>query len=108
MHHITQHSSAALRRAASKSSRPSFVRGIHKEIKFANEGRASILKGVDVLANAVSVTLGPKGERSTLLHFFVLTVFFQDGTLSLSSRLVVPKSRKVSTIPGHSDRSDAF
>src|SRR5262245_41712497 len=107
MHHITQHSSAVLRRAASKSSRPSLVRGIHKEIKFANEGRASILKGVDVLANAVSVTLGPKGERSTLLYFFILTVF-QGGTLSLSSRLAGPKSRKVSTIPSHLDRSDAF
>jgi hypothetical protein len=27
-----------------------------KEIKFSNEGRASILNGVDILANAVSVT----------------------------------------------------
>jgi chaperonin GroEL len=40
---------------------PSLTRGAHKDIKFSNEGRASILKGVDVLANAVSVTLGPKG-----------------------------------------------
>ena len=34
----------------------------HKEIKFSNEGRAAMLRGVDVLANAVSVTLGPKGK----------------------------------------------
>ncbi|TFK16387.1 hypothetical protein FA15DRAFT_650913 [Coprinopsis marcescibilis] len=27
-----------------------------------NEGRVKMLKGVDVLANAVSVTLGPKGQ----------------------------------------------
>lgn len=33
----------------------------HKEIKFSNEGRAAMLRGVDILANAVSVTLGPKG-----------------------------------------------
>jgi chaperonin GroEL len=61
MHHVTQRSSSAFRRAT-KAAQPSLVRGIHKEIKFSNEGRASILKGVDVLANAVSVTLGPKGE----------------------------------------------
>ncbi|ELU35615.1 hypothetical protein AG1IA_10355 [Rhizoctonia solani AG-1 IA] len=36
-------------------------RGAHKEVKFSNEGRAAMLKGVDILAKAVSVTLGPKG-----------------------------------------------
>lgn len=68
MHPISNTSSRALRRAAAKASRstPSLTRGAHKEIKFSNEGRASILKGVDVLANAVSVTLGPKGVYSSL------------------------------------------
>lgn len=65
MHRLSNASSNALRRAAVKS-RPSLVRGAHKEIKFSNEGRASILKGVDVLANAVSVTLGPKGACTSL------------------------------------------
>ena len=37
------------------------VRYAHKEIKFSNDGRAAMLKGVDILAKAVSVTLGPKG-----------------------------------------------
>lgn len=41
----------------------------HKEIKFSNEGRAAMLRGVDVLANAVSVTLGPKGTLGP--HFSV-------------------------------------
>ncbi len=31
-----------------------------KEIQFGTEGRASILAGVERLANAVQVTLGPK------------------------------------------------
>lgn len=53
-------SSRTLRRAAAKV-KPTLTRSVHKEIKFSNDGRASILKGVDVLANAVSVTLGPKG-----------------------------------------------
>jgi hypothetical protein len=63
MHHITQTSSRTLRRAAQKATKPSLARGAHKEIKFSNDGRASILRGVDVLANAVSVTLGPKGRN---------------------------------------------
>ena len=68
MHRLSTASSRSLRRAAAKavgkvnSTPTTLIRGAHKEIKFSNEGRASILKGVDVLANAVSVTLGPKGN----------------------------------------------
>jgi chaperonin GroEL len=61
MHHLSSTSSKALRNAATKTAKPMLTRGAHKDIKFSNEGRSSILKGVDVLANAVSVTLGPKG-----------------------------------------------
>ena len=61
MHRLSNASSSAVRRAAAKAAKPALKRGAHKEVKFSNEGRASILKGVDVLANAVSVTLGPKG-----------------------------------------------
>ena len=64
MHHVSSSSSRALRRASPKATRAVLSRGAHKEIKFSNEGRASILKGVDVLASAVSVTLGPKGVFS--------------------------------------------
>ena len=35
----------------------------HKEINFGIEGRAKLLKGVEVLAKAVAVTLGPKGRH---------------------------------------------
>lgn len=34
-----------------------------QDIRFGNEGRTSLLQGVDVLAKAVSVTLGPKGRN---------------------------------------------
>ena len=34
-----------------------------KEIKFDQEARASILERVNALANAVKVTLGPKGRK---------------------------------------------
>lgn len=35
----------------------------HKEILFGNPGRQALAKGVDILANAVAATLGPKGRN---------------------------------------------
>jgi len=76
MHRLSTTSSRSLRRAAAraanKASTPLLTRGAHKEIKFSNEGRASILKGVDILANAVSVTLGPKGNVSFVCLFHIV------------------------------------
>lgn len=37
-----------------------------KDIKFNEEARGAMLRGVDVLANAVKVTLGPKGRNVVL------------------------------------------
>ena len=34
-----------------------------KEIKYSSQAREKIMKGVDILANAVKVTLGPKGRN---------------------------------------------
>jgi len=34
-----------------------------KEVKFDVEARDKMLRGVDILANAVKVTLGPKGRN---------------------------------------------
>ena len=34
-----------------------------KIVKFDSDARASMLKGVDILANTVKVTLGPKGRN---------------------------------------------
>ena len=62
MHHLSKSSSKVARGVVGGSSATRVARRYaHKEVKFSNEGRASILAGVDVLANAVSVTLGPKG-----------------------------------------------
>lgn len=35
----------------------------HKELKFGVEGRAALLNGVEILAKAVTTTLGPKGRN---------------------------------------------
>lgn len=54
------------RKAAKQQSRSfstSLVKNAHKEVKFNNDGRAAMLNGVNLLANAVSVTLGPKGRN---------------------------------------------
>jgi chaperonin GroEL len=37
-----------------------------KDVKFSREARESITRGVDILANAVRVTLGPKGRNVVL------------------------------------------
>lgn len=48
----------------------SLVRYAHKDVKFSNEARAAMLKGVDILAKAVSVTLGPKGRNVIIEQAF--------------------------------------
>lgn len=51
----------------------------HKELKFGIEGRASILKGVDLLANAVAVTLGPRGRNVLIEQSFGSPKITKDG-----------------------------
>src|SRR3954451_17493762 len=38
----------------------------HKELKFSEDARRSLQRGVDILANAVKVTLGPRGRYVVL------------------------------------------
>src|SRR5579864_1359205 len=37
-----------------------------KDVKFAQEARDKMVRGIDILANAVKVTLGPKGRNVVL------------------------------------------
>jgi len=37
-----------------------------KEVKFSAEARGRMLRGIDILADAVKVTLGPKGRNVVL------------------------------------------
>lgn len=50
-----------------------------KDLKFREEARNAILKGVDVLSNAVRVTLGPKGRNVVLGKRFGSPVITKDG-----------------------------
>jgi len=50
-----------------------------KEVKFEADARARLLKGVDILANAVKVTLGPKGRNVVLDKSFGAPRISKDG-----------------------------
>ncbi|MBC6428917.1 MAG: chaperonin GroEL [Cellvibrionales bacterium] len=50
-----------------------------KEVKFADAARASMLKGVNILADAVKVTLGPKGRNVVLDKSFGAPTVTKDG-----------------------------
>ncbi|MGE4076964.1 MAG: chaperonin GroEL [Reyranella sp.] len=50
-----------------------------KEVKFSTEAREKMLRGVDVLANAVKVTLGPKGRNVVLDKSFGAPRITKDG-----------------------------
>ncbi len=50
-----------------------------KDVKFGNDARIKMLEGVNVLANAVKVTLGPKGRNVVLDKSFGAPTITKDG-----------------------------
>src|SRR6204780_661021 len=50
-----------------------------KEVRFSSDAREKMLRGVDILANAVKVTLGPKGRNVILDKSFVAPRITNDG-----------------------------
>ena len=50
-----------------------------KEVRFAAEARERILRGVDILSNAVKVTLGPKGRNVVIEKSFGAPRSTKDG-----------------------------
>ncbi len=51
----------------------------HKELKFSEEARRSLERGVNILADAVKVTLGPKGRYVVLDKKFGAPTITNDG-----------------------------
>jgi chaperonin GroEL len=51
----------------------------HKELKFNEDARRSLQRGVDILADAVKVTLGPKGRYVVLDKKFGAPTITNDG-----------------------------
>src|SRR5210317_2098298 len=50
-----------------------------KDVKFGEEARSRMVKGVNILANAVKVTLGPKGRNVVLDKSFGAPTITKDG-----------------------------
>src|SRR5260370_4934883 len=50
-----------------------------KDIRLSSDARERMLRGIDILANAVKVTLGPKGRNVVLDNSFGATRITKDG-----------------------------
>ena len=60
-----------------------------KDVKFGPDARARLLRGVDTLANAVGVTLGPKGRNVVLDKSFGAPRITKDG-VTVAKDIVLP------------------
>src|SRR3954463_7201371 len=60
-----------------------------KEVKFSVEARDSMLRGVDLLADAVKVTLGPKGRNVVLDKSYGAPRITKDG-VSVAKEIELP------------------
>merc|ERR1719203_829305 len=78
-------SQAAMRNASARTAVASKLLGgargmaAGKEIRFGVEGRAAMLRGVDLLADAVQVTLGPKGRNAIIAQPYGAPKITKDG-----------------------------
>ena len=50
-----------------------------KDIKFSSDARSAMVRGVDILADTVKVTLGPKGRNVVLEKSFGSPLITNDG-----------------------------
>jgi len=88
------------------------LRFAHKDVKFSNDARAAMLAGVDTLAKAVSVTLGPKGRNVIIEQPYGGPKITKDGVTvakaiqlkdkfqNLGARLVTDVANKTNEVAG--------
>jgi len=57
-----------------------------KDIRFGEDARARMVRGVNVLANAVKATLGPKGRNVVLEKSFGAPTITKDGVSVAKNR----------------------
>ena len=88
-----------------------------KDIKLSTDARERMLRGVDILANAVKVTLGPRGRNVVLDKSFGAPRITKDGVTvakeielsdkfeNMGAQMVKEVASKTSTVAGH-DHSD--
>ena len=62
-----------------------------KDVKFSTDARDRMLRGVNILADAVKVTLGPKGRNVVLDKSFGAPRITKDGVTAVSyTHLTLP------------------
>ena len=83
-----------------------------KDVKFSREARARMVRGVDILADAVKVTLGPKGRNVLIEKSFGAPRISRDGVTvakeleledkfeNMGARLVREVASKTSDVAG--------
>src|SRR6059058_3139884 len=83
-----------------------------KDVKFSRDARERILRGVDILADAVRVTLGPKGRNVVIDKSFGAPRITKDGVTvakeielsdkfeNMGAQMVKEVASKTSTIAG--------
>ena len=83
-----------------------------KDVKFSTDARDRMLRGVDILANAVRVTLGPKGRNVVLEKSFGAPRITKDGVTvakeielsdkfeNMGAQMVREVATKTSTVAG--------
>ena len=74
-----------------------------KDVKFSSDARERMLRGVDILANTVKVTLGPKGRNVVLDKSFGAPRITKDGVTVAKEK---PMEGKVMAVgPGARDEA---
>ena len=83
-----------------------------KDVKFSTEARDKMLRGVDILANAVKVTLGPKGRNVVIEKSYGAPRITKDGVTvakeieledkfeNMGAQMVREVASKTSTVAG--------
>jgi chaperonin GroEL len=83
-----------------------------KDVRFSSDAREKMLRGVDILANAVKVTLGPKGRNVVLEKSFGAPRITKDGVTvakeieladrfeNMGAQMVREVATKTSTVAG--------
>ena len=71
-----------------------------KDVRFHEDARDEMMKGVDIIANAVKVTLGPKGRNVVIQKSFGAPRTTKDGvSVCLLYTSPSPRDRQKSRMP---------
>jgi chaperonin GroEL len=93
--HFTRVSRAALNTVSKR------LYSSHKLLKFGTDGRAELAKGVDILAKAVAVTLGPKGRNVLIEQTYGSPKITKDGVTVAKSIVLEGKSSNICNITSY-------